>query len=53
MLHKKKDLMKEANGFRTSKMISMAYFLDSDEQEIILNNDEEDNTKNNLKQKED
>jgi len=51
--NKKKDLMKEANGFRTSKMISMAYFLDSDEQEIILNNDEEDNTKNNLKQKED
>jgi len=50
---KKKDLMKEANRFRTSKMISMANFFDTDEQEIILNDDEDDNTKINLKQKED
>ena len=50
---KEKDMMKEANRFRTTKMISMANFLDTDEQEIILNEDEEEDTKNNLKLKED
>jgi hypothetical protein len=50
---KEKDMMKEANRFRTTKMISMANFWDTDEQEIILNEDEEEDTKNNLKLKED
>ena len=52
---KKKDAIKEANRYRTTKLISMANILDADEQEIILNDDEEDenDTKNKLKQKED